>query len=424
MTIQLSTTQKILVAMIIGALFGSIIHTLSLTTSWLMQMIVLGSTLFMRLIKMLVVPVVFVSLVTGVSSLKNIKVLGRIGSLTIMYYMITTAIAIAIAICIATLTQTGSGLSLTPPGIINYQDAPSFIDVLINIIPINPIESLAKSEMLQIIFFAVAFGVAINMTESYNETINQSLEMINSVFMNMIMMCMKTAPIGVFCLIAKAFGQTGYDALGNMMSYVVIVMIGLVIQLTCTYSFLLVVIAKLNPIVFLKKMFNCMLFAFSISSSSACIPITLKTSQDELGVSEPIASFIIPMGATINMDGTAIMQGVATIFIANAYGIPLGISGYLTIIAMATMASIGTAGVPGVGLITLTMVLQQLGLPVDGVAMGMIFGVDRLLDMSRTSVNITGDALVATLVAHHENQLDRSLWNSAADSDDAKARQV
>lgn len=416
------STRTILAAMILGAIFGIILHSIGWDKGIISEIIFTGANLFMRLIKMLVVPVVFVSLVTGVSSLKNINTLGRIGSLTLFYYAITTAVAIAIAIFVATLSQTGSSLNLTMPSHIDYQQAPKFIDVLTDMIPRNPIKSLADGEMLQIIFFAVMFGVAINLTENYSKSLNESLEKINQVFMNMIMMCMRAASVGVFCLLAKAFTQTGFSALGNMVSYILVVLFGLVLQLAVTYSSLLICITRINPKVFFTRMLDCMLFAFSISSSSACIPYTMKTATDKLGVSEPIASFIVPMGATINMDGTAIMQGVATIFIANAYNVDIGVSGYITIIAMATMASIGTAGVPGVGIITLTMVLQQLGLPVEGVAMGMIFGVDRLLDMSRTAVNITGDALVSTLVAHHENQLDRSLWDSAAEPETSAAQ--
>lgn len=415
-------TRTILSAMLLGAVFGIILHSFGLEDSWISNIVFTGATLFMRLIKMLVVPVVFISLVTGVSSLKNINTLGRIGSLTILYYAITTAVAIGIAIFIANISQTGSSLNLTMPSHIDYQQAPKFMDVLTDMIPKNPVKSLAEGEMLQIIFFAVMFGVAINITENYSKSLNESLDKINHVFMNMIMLCMRTASVGVFCLLAKAFTQTGFAALGNMISYILVVLLGLLLQLGLTYSSLLFCITRLSPKTFFARMFDCMLFAFSISSSSACIPYTMRTVTEKLGVSEPIASFVVPMGATINMDGTAIMQGAATIFIANAYNVDIGITGYLTIIAMATMASIGTAGVPGVGIITLTMVLQQLGLPVEGVAMGMIFGVDRLLDMSRTAVNITGDAVVSTLVAHHENQLDRTLWDKPASTETSTAQ--
>ena len=415
-------TRTILSAMLLGAVFGIILHSFGLEDSWISNIVFTGATLFMRLIKMLVVPVVFISLVTGVSSLKNINTLGRIGSLTILYYAITTAVAIGIAIFVANVSQTGSSLNLTMPSHIDYQQAPNFMDVLTDMIPKNPVKSLAEGEMLQIIFFAVMFGVAINITEKYSKSLNESLDKINHVFMNMIMLCMRTASVGVFCLLAKAFTQTGFAALGNMISYILVVLLGLLLQLGLTYSSLLFSITRLSPMTFFARMFDCMLFAFSISSSSACIPYTMRTVTEKLGVSEPIASFVVPMGATINMDGTAIMQGAATIFIANAYNVDIGIAGYLTIIAMATMASIGTAGVPGVGIITLTMVLQQLGLPVEGVAMGMIFGVDRLLDMSRTAVNITGDAVVSTLVAHHENQLDRTLWDKPANTETSTAQ--
>ncbi len=419
--IQPVKTRFIIWAMILGSSTGITIHHFGIHLNFFNEAVIVGSDLFMRLIKMLVVPVVFVSLMTGVGSLKNIGTLGRIGSRTLFYYLLTTALAISIALLIAYITKIGTYLHMVFDGNLVYESIQSPSQVITQIIPINPFKALVEGHMLQIIFFAIIFATAINKTDKHREKLMDSCQRVNDVLMNLVMICMKTAPIGVFFLLTKAFCQVGFGAMYNMMAYMIVVACVLLIQLIVTYGLFIKVIAKLSPLVFFKKMTDCMLFAFSVSSSNASIPLVLKTIKEKLGISNSIGSFVIPMGATINMDGTAIMQGVATVFIANAYSVDIGIYGYLIVIAMATLASIGTAGVPGVGLIMLTMVLQQLGLPVDGPVLAMIFGVDRLIDMCRTAVNVCGDAMVATCIAHHENQLNRGLWTTDQTSDAAKA---
>jgi Na+/H+-dicarboxylate symporter len=263
--------------------------------------------------------------------------------------------------------------------------------------------------MLSIIFYAIMTGVAILLVGKRAKPVVQASELLNEIAMKMVDLIMSVAHIGVFCLIAKTFAEQGIGLLMPMASYFLTVLGALAIHLFITLVVLLYVFTRFNPITFLKKMRNAQAFAFSTASSSATIPVTLRSVTERLGVNNSVASFTVPLGATINMDGTAIMQGVATVFIANVYGIELGIVGYLTVIGMAVLASIGTAGVPGVGLIMLAMVLNQVGLPLEGI--GIILGVDRLLDMCRTAVNITGDAMVSTIVAKGENKIDVDVYN-------------
>ena len=408
-------TSSILKAIALGSLTGILLHYWQLSGSIIDDICLAGSDMFMHLIKMLVVPVVFVSLVSGVSSLKNMGALGRMGIRTLCYYLATTALAISLALIIAHFSGIGSQLNLSFHGEVSYAQAQNPLEVLIDIIPTNPFKAMVEGHMLQIIFFAIIFSAAINTTK-HQENVMAAFNKANDILMNLVMLCMKTAPLGVFFLLAKAFSQAGFEAMTHMLSYMAVVLCALLIHLLGVYSILLKGIARLSPITFFKKIANCMLFAFSVSSSSASLPLVLKTVREKCGVSNEVASFVIPLGATVNMDGTAIMQGAATVFVANAYGVDIGLMGYLSIISMATLASIGTAGVPGVGLIMLSMVLSQLGLPIDGPALAMIFGVDRLLDMCRTAVNISGDAVVTCCIATHEKAIDRSTWHSEAAS--------
>ena len=281
-------------------------------------------------------------------------------------------------------------------------------EVLINIFPDNPVKAMAEGNMLQIIVFALLFGLAISKAGEHGARVKQFFDDINEVIMQMVHILMDLAPYGVFCLLAALFAEIGLGVLGSLASYFFSVVAVLLIHAVLVYGGLLTLLGRLNPVLFLQKMRPVQLFAFSTSSSAATLPVTLDIVQHRLGVDKSVASFTVPLGATINMDGTAIMQGVATVFISQAYAIDIGLSGYLTVIATATLASIGTAGVPGVGLIMLAMVLQQVQLPVEGIA--LIIGVDRLLDMLRTAVNVTGDATVSCLVAKSENALDEEIY--------------
>ena len=364
--------------------------------------------IFIRSLQLLVIPLVFVSLVCGTSSLTDIAQLGRIGGKALGLYMLTTAAAITLAIVFALLFSPGKGVALEA-GEFEVKASPSMWDVLINIMPKNPIEAMAEGNMLQVILFSVLLGIAISQSGNAGKRLNEFFEDWNTVILKLVHILVMLAPYGVFCLLTRVVYQLGLDAIAPLAKYFGTVLFALLIQLTVVYPTLVTVFARANPVPFLSKMKGAWVFAFSTASSNATLPITLAAVREKLVVSNRIASFSVPLGATINMDGTAIMQGVATVFIAQVYGIDLTMTQILMVIATATLASIGTAGVPGVGLIMLTLVLQQVGLPIEGIA--MIIGIDRLLDMSRTAVNITGDAAVACIVANSENEFDRETFN-------------
>ncbi len=292
---------------------------------------------------------------------------------------------------------------------VTVADAPSVWDVFAGIIPTNPVAAFANGEMLQIIFYTVVVGIAALMLGDASETFYEGCQYMNDLMMKVVVIVMSFAPYGVFCLIAKTFAEQGIDLFVPVLAYVVTLVGALFLHLFVTLMIILKVFSGLNPITFMKKIRPAQIFAFSTASSNATIPVTLRCVTERMGVNNSVASFTVPFGATINMDGTAIMQGVATVFLANVYGVELGLGGYLTVIAMAVLASIGTAGVPGVGLVMLTMVLTQVGLPIEGIA--LIIGVDRLMDMIRTAVNITGDAVVTTIVAKTEGQIDMGVYN-------------
>ena len=411
--LKLSFTQKMLMSMLIGAFVGIILNNIDFMQIYINQYLSNGildviGKIFLNSLKMLVVPLVFCSIAVGVTSLGNIALMGRVGLKSLIIYLITTAIAISLALICSIIVKPGQGLEIKSAGEFIAKDAPSLSSVITSIIPSNPILALAEGEMLQIIFFAIVLGISITIAGNNGNILKKGLESINSVMMSMVSIIMKLAPLGVFCLITKTFATQGVSMILPLASYFFTVMFVLVIHLLFTYSFLLKFIANLSPIIFLKKMRTAMVFAFSTASSNATIPVTLNTVQKRLGVDKAIASFTVPFGATINMDGTAIMQGVATVFIATVYAIDLSIADYLTVILTATLASIGTAGVPGVGLIMLTMVLTQVGLPVEGVA--LIIGIDRLLDMMRTAVNITGDSMVSLITSKTENYFSKDTF--------------
>ena len=289
------------------------------------------------------------------------------------------------------------------------RQAPPVSEVLINIVPSNPVHAFAEGNMLQIIFFVIMFAIAMLMTGETGRQLADGAAKLNAVMMKVVTLVMDFAPIGVFCLMAKTFAEQGIDLIVPMIGYFGVVILCLLLHALGTFSLLLAILARLNPLLFIRKMRPAHIFAFSTASSNATIPVTMQVVEQRLGVDNSTAAFTIPLGATVNMDGTAIMQGVATVFIANVYQIDLGLGQYLTVIGMSILASIGTAGVPGVGLIMLAMVFNQVGLPVEGIA--LILGVDRLLDMLRTAVNVTGDATVTCIVAHGENSIDRQIYN-------------
>ena len=363
---------------------------------------------------MLVVPLVFCSLVCGSSSIGDTKSLGKVGGKTIAFYLCTTALAVTVAISVASIVKPGIGLdmsSIQAADTVTTAEKTTIADTILNIIPENPLASLANGTMLQIIVFALIVGILLAKMGERAELISNFLSQCNDLMMEMTNLVMQLAPIGVFCMIAKTFANLGFDAFVPLLKYMGSVVIGLGGQCFVVYMLLLLIFTRMNPFRFLKKFFPVMAFAFSTSTSNATIPLNIDTLEEKIGVSRKISSFTIPLGATINMDGTSIMQGVAVVFAAQAYGIELGVSGYLTVIATATLASIGTAGIPSVGLVTLSMVFTAVGLPVEAIM--LIMGVDRILDMLRTAVNITGDAVCTTIVAHQNKEVDREVFNRA-----------
>ncbi|HET6602614.1 MAG TPA: dicarboxylate/amino acid:cation symporter [Xanthomonadaceae bacterium] len=420
-----SLTWKIVAGLVAGLVVG-VIANLTLdpegtTYGFLIDGLLRAvGEIFVRSLQMLVVPLVFVSLVCGTSALKEPARLGRLGAKSLLMYLGTTALAVTFALFLAVLVQPGSGVQLEGAEFTPAQ-APPMLDVLIDMVPRNPFEAMASGNMLQIIVFSILFGLAITLVGgSAGERVRSLFESFNSVIMQLVAILMAVAPYGVFALIARVAASLGAEVFQNLLLYFFLVLGALLFHLLVTYPILLTLLARLNPLTFLRKMRPAMLFAFSTASSNATLPVTLRTVEYRLGVRNSVASFTIPLGATINMDGTAIMQGVATVFIANAYGVDLTLAQLMTVVLMATMASIGTAGVPGVGLILLAGVLQQVGLPVE--AIGLVLGVDRLLDMTRTAVNITGDAMVACVVARSENEFDQEVFDDPAAGEAAERK--
>lgn len=419
---KLST--KILIGMVAGVLIGTLLNFMSGDTgsfmsnlsAWLVNSVldVVGS-IFIASLKLLVVPLVFVSLVCGSSAMGMNARMGHMALKTIGLYMVTTAIAITLALLFANLINPGMGIDLAGDVAFEPAAAPSIKEVLINIFPTNPVQAMAEGNMLQIIVFSILMGVAATHSGEAGKKTLDLFESFNSVIMTMVGFLMHLAPYGVFCLLAKIFSELGIGAVLDLAKYFFTVLLVLLLHALGTYSLMLRFLARLNPITFLKNVRPAILFGFSTASSNATMPVTMNVAEKRLGIDNAVASFTVPLGATINMDGTAIMQGVATVFIAQAFGIDISIGGYLAVIATATLASVGTAGVPGVGLITLSMVLQQVGIPVEGIA--LIIGVDRLLDMVRTAVNITGDCMVSTVVAKGEGLFSTDIYDEVSEED-------
>ena len=413
----MSLTMKILIGMIAGVVVGVVCNAVG--NSFVNETIIAGflgmiGTMFVNALKMLVVPLVVFSLICGVTGIGDIKVLGRVGGKSFALYIMTTAVAIALAITIALVVAPGVDTSG-----ITAKEAPTVWEVFANIVPTNPINAFAQGEMLQIIFYVIIVGIAALMLGERSKPFVEACEYMNELMMKIVGIVMAAAPYGVFALIAKTFTEQGIDLFIPVIAYVATLTGALFLHLFVTLMLLLKLLSGLSPRTFMQKMRPAQIFAFSTASSNATIPVTLRAVTERMGANNSVASFTVPFGATINMDGTAIMQGVATVFLANVYGVDLGLGGYLTVIAMAVLASIGTAGVPGVGLVMLTMVLTQVGLPIEGIA--LILGVDRLMDMIRTAVNITGDAVVTMIVAKTENQIDMAVFenpNAGMEEDD------
>ncbi|RDY24493.1 dicarboxylate/amino acid:cation symporter [Romboutsia maritimum] len=406
---KLGLTSKIFIGIFLGIIFGFFIKNMPDGT--LKNVILLDGILkilgtgFISAIKMLVVPLVFISLVCGSSSMGDIKKLGRIGVKTFCFYLLTTALAITLALGVGKLINPGVGLDMS--GLVTQKttigESKPLVDMILAMIPTNPIQSLASGEMLQIIVFALLLGTAMSIVGEKADPVRNLFESANEICMKMVSMIMLLAPFGVFALITNTFATVGLEAVASLLKYMLAVLFALFLQASIVYLGMIKCFTGLKLKPFLRKFAGVAAVTFSTASSNAALPLTID-SMEEIGVSNSVASFTLPLGATINMDGTAIMQGVACIFISQIYGIHLGVGSLLTIILTATLASVGTAGVPGVGMITLSMVLTSVGLPIEGV--GLIMGVDRLLDMARTTINVMGDCACTLVVSNMEKELD------------------
>ncbi|MCA2016399.1 dicarboxylate/amino acid:cation symporter [Vibrio tritonius] len=401
---RLALWKKILIGMVLGVIVGAVMGP----DAALLKPI---GTLFINAIKMLIVPLVFCSLVVGITSMKDTRKMGRIGGKALLIYMLTTAVAIAVGLGLSAVIQPGAGLNMTATHAVDSKDAPALVQTLLSMIPQNPIKALAAGNILQIIVFAIGLGVSLVLIGE--EKAAPAVKVFNSLAEAMYKLTeivMAFAPYGIFGLMAWVAGTYGLDVLLPLIKVIGAVYLGAVILITVFYSGVLTVIGRLNPMRYLKGITNPAAVAFTTSSSSGTLPATIKASRQEMGVSEGVSGFVLPLGATINMDGTALYQGVCALFIAQAFGVDLSTADYLTIILTATLASIGTAGVPGAGLIMLSLVLSTVGLPIEGLA--IVAGIDRILDMARTTVNICGDMMVAVLVAKSEGELDQEVYDA------------
>src|SRR5210317_480712 len=422
----MTLTNRILVAMVAGIALGSIFNAVLnssgvsesvfaiLNTYLIDGLFDVVGRIFVASLKLLVVPLVLVSLICGSSALGDSARMGPIAGKTIGFYLFTTGLAVSIALLVASAIGPGQGLSLVTDTEFTAKAAPALKDVIVNIFPTNPVKAMAEANMLQIIVFALLFGYAMSHAGEPGQRLAGFFRDAEAVVMRMVAILMEFAPYGVFALLARLFSNMGLGAILDLAGYFFTLAGLLVFHGFVVYPTLLRLFGGVSPASLLQKMRPVWAFAFSTSSSGATIPVTLRTVEKRLGVHNSVAGFTVPLGATINMDGTAIMQGVATIFIAQVYGVDLSAGALFGVVLTAILASIGTAAVPGVGLVTLALVLEQAGLPVEGIA--LIIGVDRLLDMVRTAVNVTGDATVSVIVANSEQQLERSVFlDPAAD---------
>ncbi|BCL72325.1 dicarboxylate:amino acid:cation symporter DAACS family protein [Vibrio nigripulchritudo] len=402
-TAGMSLWKQIVIGMVAGVAVGAIFGPSA-------EVLKPIGTLFINLIKMLIVPLVFCSLIVGITSMKDTRKMGRIGGKAVILYLSTTAIAISIGLALATLLTPGAGINIaTAEAATATKESPSLVTTLLNIIPKNPVDALASGNILQIIAFAIGLGVSLSLIGEKGEPAIKVFESLAEGMYKLTSLVMKLAPYGIFGLMAWVAGKYGLEVLLPLGKVILAVYIGCVIHVLVFYSGLISIVGKLNPVQYLKGIVNPATVAFTTTSSSGTLPATIKASQEEHGVSKSVSSFVLPLGATINMDGTALYQGVCALFIAQAFGVTLEASDYMVIILTSTLASIGTAGVPGAGLIMLSLVLTTVGLPLEGLA--IVAGIDRILDMARTSVNVCGDLMVSALVAKSEGELDEDVFN-------------
>jgi Na+/H+-dicarboxylate symporter len=400
---RLELWKKILIGMILGVIVGTVMGPNA-------EILKPLGTLFVNAIKMLIVPLVFFSLIVGITSMQDTSKMGRIGLKAIVLYLGTTAIAITIGLGLATIFTPGAGLDMVAVSTDTVMpDTPTFVQTLLNMIPANPVGALAAGNILQIIVFAIGLGISLALIGEKADPAIKLFESLAEAMYKLTELVMKLAPYGVFGLMAWVSGKYGVDVLLPLAKVIAVVYLGAIIHVVIFYSGMISIVGRLNPVRYLKSLTNPAAVAFTTTSSSGTLPATIKASREELGVSKGVSSFVLPLGATINMDGTALYQGVCALFIAQAFGIDLAASDYITIILTATLASVGTAGVPGAGLIMLSLVLTTVGLPLEGLA--IVAGIDRILDMARTTVNICGDMMVSLLVAKSEGELNKGIYD-------------
>ncbi|MCZ4320509.1 dicarboxylate/amino acid:cation symporter [Pseudomonas anguilliseptica] len=395
--------QQILIGLGLGVLTGVLFKADALVLAPI-------GTLFLNAIKMLIVPLVFVSLVAGITAMSDSAKLGRISVKTIAIYLITTAFAVSIGLLFGALFSPGEGMHMVASGVQETKQAPSLVQILVGLVPTNPVAAFAEGNILQIIVFAITLGVSMNLIGEKAAPAVKLFDSLAEVFYKLTDLVMRCAPIGVFALIAGVVASHGIEVLLPLASVIGVIYLASITHMLLVYGGLVSVLARLSPLRFFKGVAPALAVAFSTSSSAGTLPVSIECARKNLGVSQGVAGFVLPVGATINMDGTAIYQGVLALFIAQAFGIDLNAGQYLMIILTATLASVGTAGVPGAGLIMLGLVLTSVGLPLEGVA--LIAGIDRILDMARTTVNVAGDLMTTTLVGSSEKELDRDIYNS------------
>ncbi|MYL22909.1 dicarboxylate/amino acid:cation symporter [Vreelandella massiliensis] len=395
--------QKILTGLVLGILAGALMGEDASVFKPI-------GDIFISAIKMLIVPLVFSTLVVGITAMRDPQKMGRIGARTIALYLITTAFAITIGLLASWIFQPGTGLEMSFESGVEAKEAPSLIEIVVGLVPQNPIDALASGNILQIIVFAIGLGISLTLIGNKGEPVVRVFESFAEAMYKLTSLVMAFAPFGVFGLIAHVAGSYGLEVLLPLAKVIGVAYLASVLHVLVVYTGLLALLGKLNPLRYLQGILDALVVAYSSASSSGTLPVSIRCAQKNLGVSEGVSGFVLPVGATINMDGTAIYQGVVAVFIAQLLGVDLSFADYGMIIITGTLASIGTAGVPGAGLVMLSIVMAQIGLPLEAIA--VIAGIDRILDMARTSVNVAGDLMVTTLVGKSEGELDESIYNA------------
>lgn len=393
---------KILIALLLGVCTGVFLGP---QAEYLKP---IGS-LFLNLINMIIVPLVLASMTVGVTSIHDPQKLGRIGIKTLVLYLITTVIAIVIGLITAKLLAPGQGMQLTFQGSIKTETAPTLSEIIVSIVPTNPMASLAQGNILQVIFFAIFLGLSINFAGKRGRPLLEFMESLADVMYRMTTLVMEFSPVGVFAIMAWVAGTFGIKVLYPLFKFLMAYYLACGVHVLLVFFGMLIGLAKLSPWPFFRGMNDAIMLAFSTSSSSATLPVSMHCVQRNLGVAKNITNFMLPLGATINMNGAAIFQGMASLFVAQAYGIELGWHSLLTIVVTATLSAVGAAGIPGTGFIMLSAVFSSVGLPIEGLA--LLAGIDRIREMGSTVLNVLGDAVCAVYVAKSEGELDERQYN-------------